>query len=127
MSKSNEIGPEGRETIADPVTELLRVGAQQLIQQAVEADCCGSCLSSIGIAVPRRTTPEWYGSGYLPETRAADWFGSGNGANPEGPRQNGRRCDVPIGAGTALHSKDEVDGSGGAVVVFERRLERRNG
>ena len=38
MSKSNEIGPEGRETIADPVTELLRVGAQQLIQQAVEAE-----------------------------------------------------------------------------------------
>ncbi len=38
MSKSNEIGPEGRETIADPVTELLRVGAQQLIQHAVEAE-----------------------------------------------------------------------------------------
>ena len=38
MSKSNVIGPEGRETIADPVTELLRVGAQQLIQHAVEAE-----------------------------------------------------------------------------------------
>ena len=33
MSKINVIGPEGRETIADPVTELLRVGAQQLIQR----------------------------------------------------------------------------------------------
>ena len=38
MSKINVIGPEGRETIADPVTELLRVGAQQLIQHAVEAE-----------------------------------------------------------------------------------------
>ena len=38
MSKSNVIGPEGRETIDDPVTELLRVGAQQLIQRAVEAE-----------------------------------------------------------------------------------------
>ena len=38
MSKSNVNGPEGRETIGDPVTELLRVGAQQLIQQAVEAE-----------------------------------------------------------------------------------------
>ena len=37
MSKSNVIGPEGRETIDDPVTELLRVGAQQ-IQRAVEAE-----------------------------------------------------------------------------------------
>ena len=38
MSKSNVIGPEGRETIEDPVTELLRVGAQQLIQRAVETE-----------------------------------------------------------------------------------------
>ena len=38
MSKSNVNGPEGRETIEDPVTELLRVGAQQLIQRAVEAE-----------------------------------------------------------------------------------------
>ena len=37
MSKNNVIGPEGRETIGDPVTELLRVGAQKLIQRAVEA------------------------------------------------------------------------------------------
>ena len=32
------IGPEGPEAIADPVTELQRVGAQQLIQHAVEAE-----------------------------------------------------------------------------------------
>jgi putative transposase len=38
VSKSNVIGPEGRETIEDPVTGLLRVGAQQLIQRAVETE-----------------------------------------------------------------------------------------
>jgi putative transposase len=32
------IGSEGRATIEDPVTELLRVGAQQLIQLAVEVE-----------------------------------------------------------------------------------------
>ena len=34
MNKSNVIEPEEREGIADPLTELLREGAQQLIQQA---------------------------------------------------------------------------------------------
>ena len=38
MSKSNVVEFEGREGISDPLTELLRVGAQQLIHQAVEAE-----------------------------------------------------------------------------------------
>ena len=61
MSKSNEIGPEGRETIADPVTELLRVGAQQLIQQAVEAEL-RELLEQHRDRRTGRTTPEWYGT-----------------------------------------------------------------
>ena len=38
MSKSNVIELEGREASVDPLTELLRTGARQLIQQAVEAE-----------------------------------------------------------------------------------------
>ncbi len=38
MSKSIVIELEDREAIADPVTDLLRTGAQQLIQRAVEAE-----------------------------------------------------------------------------------------
>ena len=38
MIKSNGIEPEDREGIADPLTELLPEGAQQLIQQAVAAE-----------------------------------------------------------------------------------------
>ena len=66
MSKSNVNGPEGRETIGDPVTELLRVGAQQLIQQAVEAELA-ELLSQHG---DRRTETGNAGvvrNGYLPE------------------------------------------------------------
>ena len=66
MSKSNVIGPEGRETIDDPVTELLRVGAQQLIQRAVEAELA-ELLSQHG---DRRTETGNAGvvrNGYLPE------------------------------------------------------------
>ena len=38
MGKSNVFQFQGREQIADPLTELLRTGAEQLIYQAVEAE-----------------------------------------------------------------------------------------
>jgi len=38
MDKSNVVGFEGREANADPLTEMLRAGAQQLIRQAVEVE-----------------------------------------------------------------------------------------
>ena len=68
MSKSNVIGPEGRETIEDPVTGLLRVGAQQLIQRAVETEL-SELLSLHG---DRRTESGYAGvvrNGYLPERK----------------------------------------------------------
>ena len=38
MSKGNVLEFQGREVVADPLTEMLRTGAQQLIHQAVEAE-----------------------------------------------------------------------------------------
>ena len=38
MSKNNVVKLTGRDTITDPLTELLRTGAEQLIYQAVEAE-----------------------------------------------------------------------------------------
>ena len=38
MGKDNVVRFRGREASADPLTELLRAGAQQLICQAVEAE-----------------------------------------------------------------------------------------
>ncbi len=38
MSKTNVVEVSGRETITDPLTELLRVGAEQLIYRAVEGE-----------------------------------------------------------------------------------------
>ena len=74
MSKSNVNGPEGRETIEDPVTELLRAGAQQLIQQAVEAELA-ELLSQHG---DRRTETGNAGvvrNGYLPERQLQTGLG----------------------------------------------------
>ncbi len=38
MAKSNVVELQGRDTIADPLTDLLRAGAEQLIYQAVEGE-----------------------------------------------------------------------------------------
>ena len=38
MSKNNVVGLVGRGQVVDPLTELLRAGAEQLIYQAVEAE-----------------------------------------------------------------------------------------
>ena len=38
MAKNNVIELAGRDTIADPLTDLLRTGAEKLIYQAVEAE-----------------------------------------------------------------------------------------
>ena len=38
MTKDNVLEFAGREAISDPLTALLRSGAQQLINQAVEAE-----------------------------------------------------------------------------------------
>lgn len=38
MKKNNVVEFAGRDAISDPLTDLLRAGAQQLITQAVEAE-----------------------------------------------------------------------------------------
>ena len=44
MSKSNVVEFCGRDTIVDPLTELLRTGAEQLIYQPVgSGECQDSC------------------------------------------------------------------------------------
>ena len=126
MSKSNVNGPEGRETIEDPVTELLRAGAQQLIQQAVEAELA-ELLSQHG---DRRTETGNAGvvrNGYLPERQLQTGLGPVTIQIPKVRAKTGEAVTFRSALVPPLHSEDEVAGSSGAVVVFERHLERRDG
>ena len=66
MGKNNVVGFPGREAIADPLTELLRAGAEQLIYQAVEAEL----KELLAEHADRRTADGKAGvvrNGYLPE------------------------------------------------------------
>jgi len=66
MSKNNVVKLAGRDTIIDPLTELLRTGAERLIYQTVEAEL----LELLAGHAERRTADGAAGvvrNGYLPE------------------------------------------------------------
>ena len=66
MSKSIVIEREDREAIADPVTDLLRSGAQELIQRAVEAEL-SELLSQHNDRRTEKGNAGVVRNGYLPE------------------------------------------------------------
>ena len=66
MSKSIVIEREDREAIADPVTDLLRAGAQELIQRAVEAEL-SELLSQHNDRRTEKGNAGVVRNGYLPE------------------------------------------------------------
>lgn len=66
MSKSNVIELSGRDEGQDPLTDILRAGAQQLIQQAVEAELQHLLHQHAGNRTPGGTAGV-VRNGYLPE------------------------------------------------------------
>jgi transposase-like protein len=75
MSKDNVVSLKSPATIQDPLTEMLRVGAQQLIQQAVEVEL----QELLAEHAHRRTTEGKAGvvrNGHLPERELQTGIGS---------------------------------------------------
>lgn len=65
MSKSNVIELAGRDERQDPLTDMLRFGAQQLIQQAVEAELQHLLVQHAGNRTSAGTAGV-FRNGYLP-------------------------------------------------------------
>jgi hypothetical protein len=59
MKEDTVVEPVGREAFTDTLTDVLRIGAQQLLQQAVEIEFA-SFFKRVS-----RTSPEDWGSGQL--------------------------------------------------------------
>ena len=131
MSKNNVIRPEGRETIEDPVTELLRVGAQQLIQRAVEAELA-ELLSRHN---DRRTETGHAGvvrNGYLPERELqtlGGHFKTGQRGSPQKrPMEMARDGDVLPFRTSTVQARFGTPASGTAlenVTVMEKAVQHR--
>ncbi len=66
MNKHNVIDLKGRETLTDPVTELLAIGARQLIKQAIEAELQGF-MSQYSAQKSEDGKARVVRNGYLPE------------------------------------------------------------
>ena len=126
MDKNNVIELERRALGADPLTELLKEGAQKLLAQAVESERQDllaefhDCRTESGHAGVVR-------HGYLPERELQTRIGTDQSQNPQSPLEDGRSRDFSVGTGTPVYSQDAVTGSGHTLVVFEGRFQRRNG
>ncbi len=126
MSKNNVVKLAGRDTIIDPLTELLRSGAEQLIYQAVEAEL----LELLAEHVERRTEDGKTGvvrNGHLPARKLQNRIGAGHGQDPQNTSEDRRAGDVPISSGAAVCTQDEVTGSGAAVALPEGDFQWRDG
>lgn len=75
MSKSNVVELAGREASTDPLTEMLRTGAQQLIQQAVEAELQDLLSQHADTRTPQGTAGV-VRNGHLPERELQTSLGS---------------------------------------------------
>ncbi len=125
MSKNNVVKLAGRDTIIDPLTELLRSGAEQLIYQAVEAEL----LELLAEHVERRTEDGKTGvvrNGHLPARKLQTGLGPVTVKIPKIRAKTGAG-DVPISSGAAVCTQDEVTGSGAAVALPEGDFQWRDG
>ncbi len=123
MSKNNVVKLAVRDTIIDPLTELPRSGAEQLIYQAVEAELLAE-------HVERRTEDGKVGvvrNGHLPARKLQTGLGPVTVKIPKVRAKIRRAGDVPISSGAAVCTQDEVTGSGAGVALPEGDFQWRDG
>ena len=122
MNKSNVVEFSSRDAIVDPLSELLRAGAGQLIYQAVEAEL-NELLAEHS---ERRLADGKAGvvrNGYLPARAIQTGLGPVTVRIPKVRAKTGEPGDVPLGIGATVCEEDEILGSGAAVVVLEGDFE----
>ena len=87
MSKSNVVEFAGRDGIDDPLRELLRTGAGELVYQAVQAE-----LQELLAEHSQRRLSGWQSrrgaQRLFAGARDSDGIGSGNGEDPEGASED---------------------------------------
>ena len=106
MNKSNVIELAGRVESTDPLTELLRSGARQLLQEAIEAEV-QELLTTHSDRVLEDGRAGVVRNGHLPRTRHSDRDWSGYRADSQGTGQDGRACDLSLCLGTAVCAQDQ--------------------
>ena len=121
MTQDNIIALAGRGEISDPLTELLRSGARQLLCQAVEAE-----LEGFGRLCRTESQPwscrccaQW------PPSRAGDTNRHWPGEYPraQGSLEDRTAGDFPLSPCAALHTQEPVTGGGVALALPEGHIQ----
>ena len=126
MAKNNVIELAGRDTIVDPLTDLLKAGAEKLIFQAVEAEL----QELLALYSDRRTETGLAGvvrNGFLPARELQTNLGPVTVRIPKVRSKTGETGNFSVGPGATVCEKDKNTGSGAALAVFERCFKRRDG
>ena len=122
MAKSNVVEFAGRDALVDPLTELLRTGAEQLIYQAVEEELA----EVLARHSERRLRDGRAGvvrNGYLPSRELQTGMGPVTVKIPKVRAKTGEAVTFRSALAPPYVRKTKTAGSGAAVVVFERGLE----
>lgn len=131
MDDSTIINLTGRDMITDPLTDLLRKGARELLQAAIEAerDAFLAEFSERRTADGRAAV---VGSGYHPERAVQTGIGPvtikpRDHQSAKGPSQGRQTGHVPLCTCSALRAQSQVHRGGLALVVPEGDFFGRNG
>ncbi len=98
MDNATIIDFTGRDAVADPLTELLRKGARELLQAAVEAERD----TFLAEFAERRMAARRLSAAGITGAHRADRDRAGHGESAEGPGQGRYAGDVPLGTCAAL-------------------------
>ena len=119
MNKSTVVEFNRPAEANDPLMELLRSGARQLIQQAVESE-----LQAFLAHYADRVTDEGYAgvvrNGYLPERPLQTGIGPVTVKIPKVRSRTGEPVTFQVSTGTPVCAQDAFTGSGITLVVPER-------
>ena len=107
MSETNIIELASKSADFDPLSDLLRSGARQLIEQAVEAELAELLAqhASKRLADGRAGVVR---NGYHPERKIQTGDRAGERYNSQGSLAHRRACDVSLKPGAALCAQGEI-------------------
>lgn len=118
MSNNNVVEINNRDTITDALTDMLRTGAQQLIQQAVQFELA-EFMSQYTDRLTDKGKAAVVRNGYQPERNTDGyWFCSGQDSQSTGKRW--KACYFSFGTGAALCQKGPITGSQSALALSKR-------
>ena len=126
MNDATIIDFAGQDIITDPLTDLLRKGARELLQAAVEAErdaFLAEFCREAHAGRARGGCSQRASSG----ARRADRDRAGHGESAEGAGKGRQARGVPLGACAALCPESEVHRGRASLAVFEGHLHRGNG